>query len=325
MEAITEFLHGSWGAFLWPLGRLLVSVAAGLLVANFIEALNWTRGIALLARPLARMGNMSDRASASFSMALFSGLAANTILAESYDQGKMSKKELILANLFNSLPTYFVHLPSVFFITVPIIHGAAFVYCAMTVIAALLRTCGIVVVGRLILPKIEQSEVSREEKDLPALVTWQTAASKTWMRFKRRIRKIILITIPIYLIVYAMHRYGIFREIEQAMASFMTMAPWLSPKSVGIITLGFTAEITASVTAAGVILQEGSLPVRDVLVALMIGNILSSPIRAIRHQFPYYTGIFRPKLAAELIVFSQLLRIVSLIVVTIVYYQLGGR
>lgn len=322
MDTLPHLLQTSWHTIVWPMIRLIFSISAGVLVANFIEALNWTRGIALFARPLARIGNMSDTAGASFSIALFSGLAANTMLSEAHENGTMSRRELVIANLFNSLPTYFVHLPSVFFITVPIIHGAAFVYTALTVAAAFLRTLGIVLVGRVVLPRVDQAvEVAAESMKAPAQITWQSAWEKTLKRFKRRIRKIILITVPIYLVVYAMHHYGIFKEIESAMASFMTVVPWLSPKSVGIIALGFTAEITASVTAAGVILQEGSLPVRDVIVALMIGNILSSPIRAIRHQFPYYAGIFKPRLAGELILYNQLFRILSLIAVTVIYYS----
>ncbi len=303
-----------------PLLRLIASISVGLLVANFIEALNWTRGIAALARPLARLGHMSDTTGASFSMAIFSGMAANTLLAEAYDTGRLAKKELILANLFNSLPTYFIHLPTVFFITLPLIKGAAFVYVGLTMLAALLRTLFIVVISRFVLPEIPATAA---ESDVPSTrppIDWRGAWQKSVMRFKKRIRKILLITVPIYILVYAMHRFGIFREIEAVAASYMTFLPWLSPQSVGVITLGLTAEITAGVAAAGALLQEGTLSTREIILALLIGNILSSPLRAVRHQFPYYAGIFRPKLAGELIFYSQAFRILSLILVAVVYF-----
>lgn len=186
-----------WERLLWPLARLIVFISLGLLVANFIEALNWTRWIGLLARPLARLGNMSDTTSASFSMAIFSGLAANTLLAESYDKGQLSRRELVIANLFNSFPTYFTHLPTIFFITFPLIHGAAFVYVGMTVAAAVLRTLSVVLIGRLFLAAPEdqpQADVPAESRGKS--IDWQAAMEKSWKRFRRRIRKSCCIPFP---------------------------------------------------------------------------------------------------------------------------------
>jgi hypothetical protein len=61
------------------------------------------------------------------------------------------------------------------------------------------------------------------------------------------------------------------------------------------------AEFTAGLAAAGALLAAGSMSSREIVLALLVGNILSSPIRALRHQYPYYAGIFKPGLAAQLI------------------------
>jgi len=114
-----------WFQLLWPLVRILFLVALGLVAANFIEALNWSHRLALLARPLIRFGRLSSIAGASFAMAFFSGVSANAMLSEAYDQGHIARKELVLANLFNSLPRFFLHLPTVYFLTAPLIKGAA--------------------------------------------------------------------------------------------------------------------------------------------------------------------------------------------------------
>ena len=59
---------------------------------------------------------------------------------------------------------------------------------------------------------------------------------------------------------------------------------------------------------------------RDVVLALMVGNILSTPMRAIRHQLPAYAGFYRPALALRLILANQGLRAVSMAVVTLLYW-----
>jgi hypothetical protein len=62
---------------------------------------------------------------------------------------------------------------------------------------------------------------------------------------------------------------------------------------------------------------------REIILALLVGNILSSPVRAFRHQFPYYAGIFKPVLAMQLIAFSQVFRLFSIICVTLLYLCLS--
>ena len=65
-----------------------------------------------------------------------------------------------------------------------------------------------------------------------------------------------------------------------------------------MVALQLTAEISAGLAAAGALLDNGSLEARQVVLALLAGNVLSAPMRAVRHQFPFYAGIFQPKLAA---------------------------
>jgi len=320
MSFSADTLLTLWHDLFWPLLRMLGYISIGLFVAHVIESLNWTSKVATLARPLLRLGNLSDIASASFTMALFSGISANTMLSEAYEQEKISKKELILANLFNSLPTYFLHLPTVSFIAVPMIKGAAFIYVGLTFGAAILRTLSILLISRFILPRQERTESMQVEGPKEAGGGWNAIVKKSWIRFKKRIRTIIRFTIPIYIIIFWLHKAGIFTTMEKTMATYFSFLSWLTPESMGIITLQIAAEFTAGLAAAGALLQAGSMTYREIILALLVGNILSSPIRAIRHQFPYYAGIFKPKVAAELIFYNQIFRIGSLIIMGAIYF-----
>ncbi|MDY0275008.1 MAG: hypothetical protein RBR42_06155 [Desulfomicrobium sp.] len=301
----------------WPLGKLLFFVSLGLFVGNLIEALHWTRHVAKIARPLARMGRLGDISAASFSIAFVSGITANTMLAEAYDQGNISRNELILSNLFNSLPTYFLHLPTMVFITVPILKSAAYIYLSITVGAALLRTLCILFVGRAIL--VGQTQVSPVMPAGDVSLHFFDVLSKTWRRFTKRIKKILLITAPIYVLVHLMHKTGVFTAAEQWLSTLMGGLSWLNPQAMGIVVFQLAAEFSAGMAAAGALLEAGSLPVRDVVLALVLGNILSSPMRAFRHQFPYYAGIYKPQMAMRLIIFSQGFRIASLVFCALVY------
>jgi len=319
-----EFME--MGAMLWqglfqPLLRIVLFISFGLLLANFIEALNWTHAMARLARPLIRVSHLSDITGASFSMAFFSGVSANTMLAEGYDQGRISRRELILANLFNSLPTYFLHLPTVFFITAPLIKGAAVIYVGLTFGAAVLRTIFVMVVGRFWLPRHSCGDIDALLADSNR-VSWQEAATRAGKRFKKRINKILFFTVPIYSLIFFFNKMGLFNLLQDFISRYLGFFSWLHPESVGIIVLHVVAEFTAGLAMAGALIDGGSLSYREVVLALLAGNVLSSPMRALRHQFPYYAGIFPPALAVQLVCYNQLFRTGSIILVGVAYYFL---
>lgn len=307
-----------WHKLIWPLCRLLIFISIGLVAATLLESLNWTKRISALARPLVRFGHLSEQVGAAFCMALVSGVAANTMLSEAYDKQQIKKKELILANLFNSLPTYFLHLPTVIVITLPLIKGAAFIYVGITFGAAVLRSLAIVLVGHFLLPP-PSSAVDLEPPEPPPR-EWRSIMAKTWSRFKKRMRKIVMFTVPIYTVIFIMNRLEFFSTLESFLSTHLDFIPFLTPQAMGIIALNIAAELTAGLAAAGALLQDGVMNYNEIVFALLIGNILSSPIRAVRHQLPYYAGIFTPKLAVELIVCNQSFRILSLILAALCYF-----
>lgn len=304
-------------SLLLPLAKLVASVSLGLLVANLIESLNWTHKVAGVATPLVRLGNLSETTGASFSMAFFSNTASNSLLAEGYEQQRIGRLELVLANLLNSLPTYFLHLPTMFFITIPLIKSAAFVYVGLTLAAAFLRTAFVLVVGRIMLPATPDICVTCQLGDKS--LTLREAMLKAWKQYKLRIRKILFFTVPIYIGFFLVQRYSVFSWLETVMASHVGMLAWLDPRALSIIVFHIAAEFTAGLAAAGALLDAGSLPERQIILALLVGNILSSPVRIIRHQYPYYAGIFNPRLAFELVLYSQAFRMGSILLVTVLY------
>ena len=311
-----------WHALGWPLTRLLGSLALGLLVANLIEALNWTRFLARFAAPVIRIGHLKDVIGASFSMAFFSGVTANSLLAEAYGAGKLTDRELVLANLFNSLPTYFLHLPQMFFITVPFIGArAAATYVGLTFLAAVARSAAILVYGRLVLPPLAAGcVVCHLTEDS---FSWKKALTKAWKRFLRRLRSMVLFTVPIYILFHYLTVWGVFDAVERWLAAHLGFLSWMTPQAVSIVMFQMAAETSAGLAAAGAMLGAGDLEPRQVVLALLVGNILSTPMRAFRHQFPYYAGIFKPAVAVRLIVHNQAFRAASLILVLVAYAVLG--
>lgn len=304
-----------------PLLRFVGMMAFGLFVATLIECFRWTRHIAKVAAPLARIAHLQPVSAASFAVAFFSGMTANSLLAESYRQGKLTRKELVFANLFNSFPAYFLHMPTIFFMAVSVLGFPAVVYVGLVSGAALLRTGLTAVVGHFFLEAHNGDMALEPEQAKTDRRFWTKAMKKGLSRFLKRLPKFLLFTIPVYVLMAWAVKAGWFKALNMWLATHMDWLPFLKPEAVSIVMLHVAAEFGTALSAARSIIDNGALTGRDVVLALLAGNVLSSPIRAFRHQFPSYAGYYKPGTALYLIFINQCIRVGSIILVGVVFYM----
>jgi len=307
---------------LWPLLRLMVLIGVGLGVGQIIEATGWTRYLAILAGPLFRFGNLGPRCSAAFTAAFFSGVASNAMLLDFYKEGSITRRQLFLTNFINQLPAYFLHLPTTFFIVIPLTGVAGALYFLITFIAALVRTLIFFLYGRLNSPADADDSAPREEKTAEgprkrAAGVWEGIREK----LPGRITSIAVYVIPIYIFVFMVNAMGLFDVLRQGMARYVTTA-FIPIESLSVVILSFAAEFTSGFAAAGALMDAGVLTTKQTVTALLIGNVIAFPIRALRHQLPRYIGIFSPKMGTQLLLMGQGFRITSIMLVGMVYYWL---
>ena len=138
-------------------------------------------------------------------------------------------------------------------------------------------------------------------------------------RLPRRIARIAVYVVPIYTIVFILNAMGLFQLLRDALAGYV-VTTFMPMESLSVIVLSFAAEFTSGFAAAGALLEAGVLNVKQTVIALLIGNILAFPVRALRHQLPRYIGIFSPKMGTQLLLMGQGFRVSSIILVGIIYY-----
>ncbi len=326
-----------------PLLRLMGFITIGLLAGQIIEAMGWTREVAVLARPLFRYSKMGNHCSAAFTMAFISGAAANAMLLEFYEEHKISKLQLFLANYINQFPAFFLHLPTTVFIVLPLTGIAGAFYFLITVLATLFRTFCFLTFGHFYLneqkkiiaggatPKYgsshEQANAAEQTKATPSKNRMnhrkkpdKVALLKTIQhRLPVRIANIFIWVLPIYTLVFILNVNGFFNYLNQTLSAYVTIS--LMPvESLSIVILSFAAEFTSGFAAAGALMNAGVLSVKQTVIALLLGNVLAFPIRALRHQLPRYMGIFSPKIGLQLLLSGQFFRVVSIIFIGTLYY-----
>lgn len=317
---IPEVISTFFTTAAWPLCRLLFSLAFALFLASLLESLRWTDNLAQIAMPLSKVAHLSQTAAAAFALSFISPSAANAQLSHFFDTAQISMRELMLANLFNSLPAFFSHVPTIFLLIWPVLGPATFIYIGITFLAAIGRTVFTILIARILLPSPPQTACSTpsSRKD-PLKIRLKVAITKSWKRFQKRLAKLILFTVPIYILMYIAQTTGLFASLELWLANHLSWLSFLKPQAMSIIAMQLMAEMGASLGAASAALQAGSLSYHDVIIAMLAGNVLATPIRAIRHQMPAYAAFYRPITAMALIAANQMLRAISLIVAIILY------
>jgi hypothetical protein len=296
-------------------------MAVSLALAQLVESLGWTEGIARLAAPLVRFARFGPAAGASFALAFFSPAAANALLAENRAGGAMSRKELVAANLFNSAPAFLVHLPSLAALAFSFLGPAAVPYLGLVFSAAMMRTAAVALYGHIVLPRRPKTPLEPPRAERPSLISRDTLR-KAGRRLLKRLKKTALFTIPVYCALFFLQHAGVFAGLETWMAGQAGVFRLVSPQAFSVVALYVAAENGAAFSAAAVLLGTGAVLPREAVVALLAGNILSSPVRAFRHQLPSYAGFFSPGPALMLVSANQILRAVSLTAVTLLYWFL---
>ncbi len=303
----------------YPLLRLMFFITLGLAAGQIIEGLKWTQALSVLARPFFRFGNLGERCSAAFTAAFISGVTANAILIDFYKDNKISKQQLFLSNFVNQLPAYFLHLPTTFFIVLPLTGRAGVIYYILTFTATLLRTFLFLLYGRLTLKIDDNSntktidEVSKKKK--------KSIIAGIKEKLPVRILNIAVFVLPVYIAVFVINGLGFFEKANVFVASHISLTI-LPIESLSVVVLSFAAEFTSGFAAAGALLDAGLITVKQTAMALLAGNILAFPIRALRHQLPRYIGIFSPKMGTQLLLAGQMFRVTSLIFVGTLYYYI---
>ncbi len=306
-----------WNRLVKPLLRMTFLISLGLFAGQVIEGSGWTGRLATIVRPLMRWGHLSDASGASFTTAFVSGTAAQAMLVSFYEEGELTRTEVILTSLMNGLPAYFLHLPTTFFIILPLAGQAGFLYLVLTLAATLLRTAGLVAYSRVLLPprQLEMVSQAKERK------SWKGVFQETWLKFLKRLKRIMLLVVPVYVVVMLVSQLGFFTWLRLKLAGVIT-STLVPVEAMSVVIFSLVAEFTSGFAAAGALLDAGTLGVRETVIALLLGNVVATPVRAIRHQLPHYMGIFRPKLGVLLIALGQTLRVTSVVIVGAAYILL---
>jgi hypothetical protein len=112
--------------------------------------------------------------------------------------------------------------------------------------------------------------------------------------------------IPVTFAVFLFIGLGVFEYAASHLGVVARYFP-IPIESLPVVATRLASPVGAY-TMAGSLLAKGVLGSRDVVMALLVGTLLST-IPNLRYLIPYYYGIFGPAIGTQLVIVSTCLRV----------------
>lgn len=257
-----------------------------------------------MVRPLLRFGHLNDTCGISFLTSFASPSSANAMLMNLYSKGVISRRELAINIVVNGFPMIVMHWRSMLPVLIPLLGMVGLAYFMILVLVEFIEAISGLIVGHFLLEKKDNisfcSPAPSPKYNFFELLKKSVASSLPLLK------RIILITTPITLVVFMMFSLGLFQALEDIFRSILRFLP-LPTQAVPMI-VAYLGHHLAGYTVAGNLLAKGVLGAKQIILSLLTAHVLSSVVNIFRWSAPHYLGIFGPKLGTQLMLLSTGLR-----------------
>ena len=287
--------------------RTLPFIILGIIIGEFLITLKILDKIAILAKPIIGFAHLRKECGVSFLMSFASPTASDAMLADYHAKKLLTKKEMFLASLINcsfpgNIAEFFLYsLP----VTVPLLGLAGIGYSIIFLLIGFVEAGLLMVVSRLILEKRQDTfepAMDMEKKERIHLANAFTQSVKDSIP---TIKRITLTIVPVLFVVCMLIEVGVFDVLASHLSDASPYLP-ISPAGLGII-IAQLGDFTAACAVASPLLSAGEITGKEVIVALLTGNVLASTVMAFRSGMPYLIGIFGFRSGLELTVLSTII------------------
>jgi hypothetical protein len=285
--------------------KIVPVIAIGIFAANLAVNLGLMRKFDGLIKPLSTKAKISGTSALAVVTCTFSSTAGYSMLSEGLDNKRIYEKEVIATSLISYFPGILSHLFTFFIpVVIPILGvTTGITYVVLRGFVALLKTCLGIFLARLWLndastlsnypqPLIPDSTIAITADRKQAL---DKSVSVTY-RMLKRIVPVMFITL--FLVSVAME-LGVFQSFSEILEPITTILGLES--GIALISATEIVNTYSGMIIAGSFLDEGMISVNGVLIALMLGNVISFSTRFMKHSLPLHVSLFGPKLGGKIV------------------------
>ena len=286
----------------WYLLRIIPIIAASVIAAELLVRLGALERLSFLAGPVSRFSHLSGESGVALITAFLSPTAASAMLRDFYEQGVISRRELVVASLARAFPLIVSEARYMLPTLLPILGAIGLWYYGTWVGINLTMTFIACLLGYFLLPRRVLCSVRQVGADPPPLgKALRESAKESFMT----LRRIFMIMIPATVGGFMLADLGVFEALAKGLSGISAYLPF-PPGGMAVLAT-YIASPIASYPLAAKLLTQGVIAAREVIVIFLLGSILAFPLR-LRQLIPHYLGIYGPRPGLELLSLSFGLR-----------------
>lgn len=252
-------------------------------VTAVLELRCYLKAMGRIARPMVRFAHLSDFSAQAFLTSFASGSVAAMMLADGYKNGNISRREMILSALCNSVPPILMFNGYLTLPLIGIIGKVGGLYFVISSGISLLALCLFLVITRIgmrghttVLTKFVDNKV----------ISWRETFRKAAKQTMKFLYRLLLLTTPFYLWTACALRNG---WLDFSLP--LSLQSFLSPEALSVIAARVGGLMAAAGTAAE-LLRGQQITTWQLLIALLLGNMLNGFTRLLRRGLPVSMGIY---------------------------------
>jgi hypothetical protein len=288
-------------AFYW-VAKIVPVIAIGIFVTSFAVNIGLMKKFDRLIKPLSSKANISTLSALSVVTCTFSPTAGYSMLSDGLNEKMISEREVIATTLISSFPSILSHL-FIFFIPVVIpILGltAGSIYVCLVGLAAFLKTCFGIFLARLWLKDAKtfssKSRLSTNHDNAPVEDNRSALnkSVKSTYKMLKRIVPTMFITLFLVSVAMELNFFDSFSTILEPLTNILGLE-----SEVVLISATEIVNTYSGLILAGSLLDEGLITTKGVLIALLLGTVVSFSTRFVKHSLPLHVSLFGPKLGSK--------------------------
>jgi len=286
--------------FYW-MARIVPVIAIGILATSFAVNIGLMRKFDRLIKPLSRKANISTLSALSVVTCTFSTTAGYSMLSDGLNEKIVSEREVIATTVISSFPGILSHFFPFFIpVVIPILGlTAGSIYVCLVGLAAFLKTCFGISLARLWLKdaKTSSKPLLSTNPDSALVEDKQHALYKSASSTCKMLKRIVpTMFITLFLVAVAMelNLFDSFSAILEPLTNILGLE-----SEVVLISATEIVNTYAGLILAGSLLGEGLITTKGVLIALLLGTVVSFSTRFVKHSLPLHVSLFGPKLGSK--------------------------
>ena len=282
--------------------RLLAKMGSVMFVSLFgvelLMQLGAMRRLEPLGKPVARLARLPAESAVTFLAGIGSLVAANTMSAQFYQDGRLSGRELVLSAVLNTVPLHFKEALTFHFpIILPLLGlELCLIYVAAFWLAGLLKLAFVILWGRSSGRTAVRSPDAEPWPECPPHApgcmdrTFRQLIGDAFHARKKLFRRMILLLGGVTFLIQLMVQSGLMSHVDRLVRP-VTDVFHLPPAVIGPVS-AYILSPTVGITYMANLLNDRLVTGFQAIVALLVGGLLMMPVTRLRGTLPRYTAIF---------------------------------